>query len=208
LLLLGCATQPPPAAQSQTEKLRPGDANAPPSLRALPELSKDRSSQLHGGLTLAGQVFAAPLPPAPVDRSYEVLSEWVGDEVARWIDQRRDAVEETRFVFNASDPDPATRAIASAVIGLLQEDTAYQLSLIPQPKELDSEPEIAAMFHELVQAQTDPFQNAALTEYQQCAESGKDEGGPSLRFGRFCQQRHDRLLRVDAKQADAVAVKR
>jgi hypothetical protein len=207
LLVLGCATQPPPAAQSQPEKLLPGDTYAPPSLRALPELGSARSSQLHRALTMAGEAFAKPLPPAPVDRKYEALSEWVANDVARWIDQRRDALEETRFQFNSSDPEPATRVIVSAVIGLLQEDTAYQLSLIPQPRELDNEPEIAAMFHELVQGQVDPFQNAALTEYRQCTQSGDDQGGASLRFAHFCQQRYDRLVRVEAKQADALAVR-
>ena len=207
LLVLGCATQPPPAAQTQPEKFGPGDAQAPPSLRALPELGKDRSSQLHRALTMAGQVFAAPLPPAPIERSYAELSDWVDSDVARWIDLRRDAVEETRFQFNSSDSQPGTRVILSAVIGLLQEDTAYQLSLIPQPKELDNEPEIAALFRELVQGQTDPFQNAALSEYLQCVTGANEQGGPHLRFARFCQQRHDRLVRTETKQGDALAAK-
>ena len=208
LLVLGCATQPPPTAQTQHEKLRPGDANAPPSLRALPELGNERSSELHRGLTQAGQVFAAPLPPAPVERKYEALAQWVDSDVARWIDQRRDAVEETRFQLNSSDPEPATRVIVSAVIGLLLEDTAYQLSLIPQPQELDNEPEISAMFRELVKGQADPFQNAALTEYSQCAQAGNEQGGAQLRFASFCQQRHDRLMRVEAKQTNSLAATR
>jgi hypothetical protein len=188
-------------------KLLPGDPDAPPSLRALPELGDARSSQLHRALTMAGQVFAAPLPLAPSDRRYEVLADWVENDVARWIDGRRDALEETRFQFKAIDSEPATRVIANAVIGLLQEDTAYQLSLIPQPKELDNEPEIAAMFRELQQGQVEPFQNAALTEYGACVKSGEEEGGSSRRFAHFCRQRHDRLLRVEGKQAQAMASK-
>jgi hypothetical protein len=118
-----------------------------------------------------------------------------------------DARRWKRLAFSSSRAIRATQVIVSAVIGLLQEDTAYQLSLIPQPKELDNEPEIAAMFHELVRGQSDPFQNAALTEYLQCVKAGDDVGGPLLRFARFCQQRHDRLVRVEAKQAEAVAAK-
>src|SRR5262249_13134803 len=109
---------------------------------------------------------------------------------------------------NSSDPEPATRVIVSAVIGLLQEDTAYQLSLIPQPQELDNEPEISAMFRELVKGQADPFQNAALTEYSQCAQAGTEQGGPQLRFAKFGKQRHDRLVRVEGKQTDALAATR
>jgi hypothetical protein len=207
LLFLGCATQPAPTAQSRPEKLGPGDVTAPPSLRALPELGEARSSQLQRALSLAGQVFAAPLPPPPVERKYDALSAWVENDVAHWIAQRRDAVEETRFQFNSSDPEPATRVIVCAVIGLLHEDTAYQLALIPQPQELDNEPEIAAMFHELVHGQAEPFENAALTEYRQCKAAGEELGGASMRFAHFCQQRRDRLLRVEANQAEALAAK-
>ncbi|HKU40605.1 MAG TPA: hypothetical protein VJR89_20735 [Polyangiales bacterium] len=208
LLLLCCATHPAPAVSSQPEKLRPGDASAPPSLRALPELSKDRSERLHRGLTQAKQVFAAQLPAAPSERSYDVLSAWVESEVAHWIDARRDAVEETRFQFKSSAPEPATQVIASAVIGLLQEDTAHQLAQIPQPRELDNEPEIAALFHELVLGQADPFQRAALEEYESCAKAGDEEGGQLQRFAKFCKERHHRLAAAEAKQSQAMQAQR
>jgi len=200
LVVAGCAGSVPPDRQERIA-LRVGDATAPPSLQALPEIDKPRTKQLHRGLAQAGQVFASPLPAAPVDRVYIELAAWVEEDVANWVVTRRDAVEETRFQFASSaKADPTARVIATAVIGLLQEDTARSLSAIPVPVELDNEPEIAALFRELVDTQAAPFLQAAKAEYQRC-ETSADEAEDDLeRFARWCRARAERLQPTPAPQ--------
>jgi hypothetical protein len=197
VVIAGCAGSVS-ADRQERIAMRVGDATAPPSLRALPEIDKPRSKQLHRGLAQAGKVFGSPLPAAPADRVYIELAAWVEEDVANWVIARRDAVEETRFQFETSaKSDPTAQVIANAVVGLLQEDTARSLSAIPVPVELDSEPEIAALFRELVDTQAAPFLAAAKTEYQRC-ETGADDADGLERFARFCATRAERLLRPAA----------
>ena len=178
-----------------------GDPAAPPTLRALPEIDRARTKQLHRGLAQAGEVLASPLPAAPADRVYIELAAWVEEDVANWVVARRDAVEETRFQFSTSArSDAAARVIANAVIGLLQEDTARSLSAIPVPAELDSEPEIAALFRELVDTQAAPFLQAARSEYARCADVGED-AEEMERFVRWCTARAERLQQSPATES-------
>lgn len=193
MLLAGCAASQRPGADGLA--LRDGDASAPPSLAALPGLEPQDSQRWHRGLTLARQVFERALPPPPVDRSYASLSEWVEQDVAAWIAARRESMEEARFQFSSTTgATPDALVVRSAVVGLLQEDTAQTLATIPAPSELDSEPEIAELYRELVRVQSEPFIGAARGEYRACAELAEQEGGRQLeRFGEFCRSRFDRL---------------
>jgi hypothetical protein len=104
-------------------------------------------------------------------------------------------MDETRFQFSSTTGiDPDARVLRSAVVGLLQEDTAQALGAIPAPSELDSEPEIAELYRELVRVQSEPFIGAACAEYRACAEVAEEEGGSQLeRFGEFCRARFERL---------------
>ncbi len=205
LIAVGCASQPVAPAQQRAEALRLGDPVGPPSLRALPEISKARSEQLHRGLAQAGEVFASQLPAAPPDRAYIELAAWVEEEVAQWVIARRDGVDETRFQFDTSaHSDPAAHAVTNAVIGLLHEDTARSLARIPMPKELESEPEIAALFRELVDTQAAPFLHAARIAYGHCAEHADDADDD--RFERFCRARAEALERpLDAPPPQPLA---
>jgi hypothetical protein len=202
LLFAGCAGNQLPAARGSA--LRQGDATAPPSLAVLPALEPADSQRWHRGMTLAGQAFARGLPPPPADRSFAALSEWVEQDVATWIAARRESMDETRFQFGSNSGAGADAEILrSAVVGLLQEDTAQALASMPAPSELDSEPEIAELYRELVRVQSEPFVGAARGEYRTCADRAEEEGGTLTHFAAFCRARFERITPTATLQPTA-----
>ncbi|HEY2733931.1 MAG TPA: hypothetical protein VGI70_08100 [Polyangiales bacterium] len=194
LLIWACASSQPEDTESSA-KLRAGDPNGPPTIGALPEVARGSSTpRLQQGLSLARQVLDTRLPEPPLDHSYQVLQSWIDREVAPWVAKRRDGVDEARFQFGLEhDASVDEKVVGNAVLGILQEDTALALTHIPQPTELDTEPEVAAIFRDLVQTQVQPFQNAALVEYRDCASDASEEGAQLRRWANFCHGRLDRL---------------
>jgi hypothetical protein len=171
-----------------------------PTMLAKP---KGMAERTHGGFTMANTLFETKCPVAPVDRSYKSLSAWVQAEVAPWVEKRRDGVDDTRFQFAQSKPQtPSDQVVSAAVVGLLQEDTALTLQTIPQPAELDAEPEIAEMYRDVIRSQANPLLGAALTAYRDCANIGYREGGELERWAKFCHARYDRL-RADNKDLES-----
>ena len=193
-----CATTSP-EVEVRRAALEQGDGDAPPDFAALPDLTASQQSpRLQQGFSLARQVLGKSLPTPPDDRRYGPLQAWIDGTVAPWITARREAVDDTRFQF-ALDQGASNRdaAIARGVIGLLHENTALELSHIPSPLELETEPEIAEIFRELVATQAKPFVNAARSEYRKCAELAAAEGGELKRWANFCATRHDHLHPTD-----------
>jgi hypothetical protein len=134
------------------------------------------------------------LPEPPSDRSYQRLQTWIDQDVVPWVSARRESVDETRFEFGLEHgASTDERIVATAVLGLLQEDTALTLANIPSPAELDSEPEVAQMFRDLVRTQSQPFQSAALSEYHDCATRAYEQGQELRRWALFCHGRFDHL---------------
>jgi hypothetical protein len=197
-LLAACATTSSDSTAQAHSTLRSGDPNGPPTIGALPDVARAGTSpRVQQGLSMARQVLAARLPEPPADHSYAVLQAWIDHDVAPWVAARRDGVDEARFQFGLEHEVPVDeRVVANAVLGLLQEDTALALSHLPAPSELDSEPEIAQIFRELVQTQVQPFQSAALSQYRDCANSAHAEGQDLRRWATFCHARLDRLATV------------
>jgi hypothetical protein len=205
--MLACGSVRPEVGVHAVSLAR-GDSDGPPAFAALPDLgTSQQSPRMQQGFSLARQVLANGLPTPPDDRQYRQLQAWIDGTVAPWIAQRRDGVDETRFQFALDDGAASPEvAVARGVLGLMHENTALELSHIPSPAELDSEPEIAEMFHELVATQAKPFVNAAMGEYRKCAELAAAEGGELTRWARFCAARHEHLRRpVSAPEALAHA---
>jgi hypothetical protein len=195
--LSACATASPEIVASH-QALSLGDPAAPPGFAALPDIAHgQQSSRIVQGLSLARQVLATPLPSPPDDRHFAILQAWIDERVAPWVSARREGVDETRFQFGlqAAHAEPEESVIARGVVGLLEENTALELSQIPSPTELDTEPEIAEMFRDLVDTQAKPFRHAAVSEYRKCSELGSDGGDDAKRWGDFCRVRFQRLQR-------------
>jgi hypothetical protein len=189
---IGCGaavSPPPPAAQAP-----PGHPDAPPTLAALPELPSGVTDRMHQGILVARQTLDAPLPEPPGDRSFTSLQHWADTQVASWIAQRQSQMELTRArLLHEGAPSRRERVISHAVLALLHEDTARELADMPAPKELDSEREIAAMYHDLMRDQANTFATSALLELRQCANLAY-RGPANLRgFAGYCHARFDRL---------------
>jgi hypothetical protein len=194
--LSACATAGSDVETEHSAALRSGDPSGPPAIGVLPDVAKSSSSaRVQQGLSLARQVLETRLPDPPADHSYQVLKLWIDNKVAPWVAARRDSVDEARFQFGLAHEEASVdeRIVANAVIGLLQEDTAVSLTQIPAPTELDTEPEVAEIYRDLVQSQVQPFRDAALIEYRDCAKSANDEGRELHRWAVFCHGRGDRL---------------
>jgi hypothetical protein len=203
LLAASIACHASPRAQTPTPAALAGDVQAEPSLAVLPEMLRvppGMNERTHTAFTMASALFAAPCPVAPSDRSYAVLSAWVESAVTQWVERRRDGILETNSTFAHNTPQTASDAVvSSAVSGLLQEDTALALQNIPRPAELDSEPDIAVMFRDVVRAQARPFVGAALEAYRKCADAGEGGSDELGRWALFCRARFERLRNKDAQ---------
>jgi hypothetical protein len=203
LWLLGCASASPEVGLKHAE-LRHGDPDAAPEFAALPDVqTAQQSPRVLRGLSLARQVLARGLPVPPDDRRFSVLQSWIDQTVAPWVEARRDSLDETKFQFGVEVPaaTPATPAptegtIAWGVLGLLEENTASELTRIPAPAELDTEPEIADIFRELVSTQARPFRSAALSKYKKCYELGLHGGDELSDWTAFCGLRYERVHRA------------
>ncbi len=184
------------AGDAPATALHPGDPSAAPGLRALPELpaAAARDGATHQGLLLARETFGHALPDAPADRAYTSLQHWVDTEVASWIEQRRAQIDATRDRFAlGGDPGVVARIVRHAVIGMLHEDTALSLGRLPAPSELDDEPDIAAMYRDIVRSQADAFVGAALRELRDCANEAYRGPADMRPWAEFCHARFDHL---------------
>lgn len=194
LLLSACAAQGAEVT-AQRSALYRGDPSAAPAFAALPDITKaQQSTRVAQALSLVQHTLSGQLPTPPDDRRYEALQTWIDETVAPWISARRDSVDELRFQFDlAHNAVVSEQVIARGVIGLLQENTAQELSQIPLPSELDTEPEIADIFRDLVNTQAKPFRNAALAEYRQCDALAEPVNPDVQRWSEFCHVRAERL---------------
>jgi len=202
--LLGCAAASPEVGLKHAE-LRHGDPDAAPEFAALPDVQlAQQSPHVLRGLSVARQVLQRGLPTPPDDRRFSVLQSWIDQTVAPWVEARRDSLDETKFQFGvevpvataATTPAVAEGAIAWGVLGLLEENTAGELTRIPSPAELDTEPEIADIFRELVSTQARPFRSAALAKYKKCYELGLQGGEALSDWATFCGLRYERVHRA------------
>lgn len=201
--LLGCHTD---GAETTTpETLSLGDPDGEPRLKVLPSLARDASGRTHRtrhGILVAREGFKARMPATPDDTSYGALQQWVDKDVIAWVGVRNETLDSARYEFGLpKDASPGERIVAMAVIGLLQEDTARELSTIPAPSELDEEPEIAKIYREVIEAHARPFLSSALVRYRECANIAHDGPEDMRHWAGFCDARFQRIkLKLDTYQ--------
>jgi len=175
-------------------------------LPALPPGASGNTPRTHHGLLVVRETLDATMPRPPADRSYLSLKGWVDGEFALWLERRRQQVEQTRARFELeAAPNGSERAVSHAALGLIHEDTALSLGTIPAPSELDTEPEVAEMYRELVAVQVDTFLNTAANEFGDCANEAYRAGDDMRSWAQFCHARFDRLrenVRARREQAD------
>lgn len=198
LPLAGCATSGTPEAEtaSGSEAASSGGAEGA-VLGPLPPIERGSSAdtpRTHQGLLIARATLDAAMPEPPLDRSYAALQRWVDTDVVAWVERRRAQTQEVRERFELEgEPNESELAVSRAVIGVIHEDTARALRSIPAPAELETEPEIAAMYRDIVSVQADAFLNSALVEFRDCANGAYRAEDDMRPFALFCHERFDHL---------------
>lgn len=174
------------------------------ALPEMPEGATGNTARTHQGLLLARETFDAGFPAPPTDRAYASLQSWVDTTVVAWVERRRAMTEATRERFLLEgEPSEGERIVSHAVLGLIYEDTALSLSSIPSPSELDSEPDIAGMYQDIIRTQAESFVSSALLELRECADRAY-RGPPDMRpWATFCHARFDRLRDRNTPKAEA-----
>ena len=179
-------------AASQTTLERAGEASAPPSMECLPSATReaDFTEHMRFAWLLTEQSFEVVAPSAPPASARTVeLQDWTDVTLQPWLAQKTRLVEAARAELNvAAEEAHPQRTIAGALVALMYEDVARVIRRVPVPDELHSEPEIATVFREIIDAQARPYLDHARRAYRACALNSR--GHSELRnWMRFCQER-------------------
>lgn len=201
--MLVCSLCAACAGQSKKTTFYSGDAHGRASMEVLPSLDVP-DSELTPEMRMARLLSAESLeltPPAvPSDRSSAQLADWSDRELKDWLGEKQRRAEAAREELDrAAQQNHRQRILAGALVGLIYEDVARTLLRIPVPSELDSEPEIAATFHELMAKQAAPYLLHAKLAYDACA--GNAQGLSAMaHWSDFCSGRVEALPEGEASQ--------
>jgi hypothetical protein len=191
LLGAGCA-----AGQAKKNVYYAGDPRGRASIEVLPSLDvadSELTAEMRMARLLSAESLELNAPVAPGDRSAEQLSAWSDRELKEWLSEKQRRAEAARVELDrAALQNHRQRIVAGALVGLVYEDIARALLTIPVPSELDSEPEVAAMFRDLMANQAAPFLVHAELAYTACA--GNALGLDSMaHWSEFCERRNEGL---------------
>lgn len=188
-----------------------GDAHGHASIEALPSLDvadSELSDQMRMARMLSAESLELPAPAVPDDRSASNLTHWSDHELKSWVGTKLKRAEAARAELDrAAIENHRQRILAGALMGLVYEDVARTLLVLPIPRELESEPEIGAIFKELMEKQAAPYLFHARLAYAACA--GNAAGMSTLNhWSDFCSAREEGLPGASSEDQDSVAVAR
>jgi Tfp pilus assembly protein PilP len=192
LLGAGCA-----AGQANQKTVHyAGDARGRASMEALPSLDvpeNELTQEMRMARLLSAESLELTAPVAPPDRSAAQLSAWSDEELKDWLAEKQRRAEAARAELDrAAQQNHRQRIVAGALVGLVYEDIARALLTIPAPSELDTEPEVAVIFRELMTKQAAPFLVHAELAYAACAGNALGLDG-MLHWSEFCERRGEGL---------------
>ncbi|MFT3926252.1 MAG: hypothetical protein QM778_27145 [Myxococcales bacterium] len=173
-----------------------GDTQGPPRVEALPSLDVDDtalSKEMRMARMLSEESLNLPAPPLPSGRTAQDIQHWSEETLAPWLQSKQARAEAARAELDvAALQNQRQRIVAGALVGLVYEDVAQGLLRVPAPRELDSEPEVLAMYHDLLQQQAAPYLMHARLGYDACAANAH-----ALRslehWSAFCGERSSHL---------------
>ena len=176
---------------------------------AVPSLDvadSELSEQMRMARLLSAESLELPAPQVPVDKSAASLTRWSEHELKEWIGAKQKRAEQARAELDrAAVENHRQRIVAGALVGLVFEDVARSLLVLPVPSELEREPEIAAIFHELMVKQAEPYLMHARLAYAACA--GNAQGLATMsHWSDFCSGREESLPQANLESVGEVAV--
>lgn len=174
----------------------PGSVDAAPAISALPSTDCEPealSESMRFGWLLADESLGLPQPAMPPSREMHALKQWTSDVLKPWLERKSRTVEAARKELDeAAETSLRERIMAGALVGILYEDVALTLRRVPMPQGLENEPEIAAMYQDVIDFQASPFVEHARRAYYACAQNAINRG-PMHHWSAFCSGRVDRL---------------
>ena len=176
-----------------------GDPIADPSMEALPTRESSASEKMRFAWLLTAESFELRRPRRPPrGAAMRELEMWSEQELRAWLAQKNELVEAARAELNeAAEESHRQRVWAGALVGLMYEDMARVLLDVPVPRELETDPEIARVYREVVVAQARPYLDHARRAYHACELNGRRQNRSLTQWSRFCEERNARLPVVD-----------
>jgi hypothetical protein len=190
--LLGCMSSSPGHRRAYQE----GDPIGKPRVEALPSLdvgSEKLTPEMRMARLLSAESLNLAPPVQPRDTSTATIADWSDHELKAWMQKKHASAEAARKELDAAaTQNHRQRIMAGAMVGLVYEDVARTLLTLPVPAELVSEPEIAAMYVDILRTQAGPYLLQSRQAYAACA--GNAEQLLELRhWSSFCLSREDQL---------------
>jgi hypothetical protein len=181
-----------------------GDATGKPRVEALPSIDIEPSKltpEMRMARLLSAESLNLDPPVQPRDTSTATIAEWSDHELKTWMQTKHASAEAARVELDrAAVQNQRQRIMAGAMVGLVYEDLARTLLTLPVPAELASEPEIAAMYVDILRTQAGPYLLQARHAYTACA--GNAEQMPALHhWSEFCLSRENQLPASGVDQA-------
>lgn len=173
-----------------------GDVTGAPRVEALPSLDVDPgelTAEMRMARLLSAESLNLEQPPAPRDLSTAAMTAWSQQELEQWMRHKHRRAEEARRQLDlAAVQNQRQRIMAGALVGLVYEDVARALLALPTPRELISEPEIAAMYGEVLRGQAAPYLREAEMAYAACSGNAEQEARLA-HWSSFCAARKEQL---------------
>ena len=192
-LTASCASSAP---QAGPRTFQSGDAVARPSLEALPSLDVTRSEltpEMRMATLLSAECLNLEPPSPPNETSTAAIAAWSDAELKAWMREKHTRAEAARKELDrAAEQNHRQRVMAGALVGLVYEDFARTLLSLPVPAELSSEPEISAMYVDLLRTQAMPYLLQAHQAYVACSGNA-EQLNPLRHWSSFCERREERL---------------
>lgn len=204
LILLGCGV---PAMRGG--ELYAGRPTGEPSLEILPDpdiVDEALTPTMREALELAGESFRLGDPPPPPDRRAMELMAWSNQALRPWLERKSQAVHLARRALDqAAEENHRQRIIGGAVVGMLYEDLAAVIRSVPEPTDLQDEPEILAIYGQLLESQARPYLQNARQAYRACALNAA-EPRSMHHWAEFCWHREGRLEMLDPLESGETRV--
>jgi hypothetical protein len=197
--MVGCLS----SSAGNNRAYQEGDAIGKPRVEALPSIDIEPSKltpEMRMARLLSAESLNLDPPVQPRDTSTATIAEWSDHELRAWMQAKHASAEAARVELDrAAVQNQRQRIMAGALVGLVYEDVARTLLSLPVPAELVSEPEIAAMYVDILRTQAGPYLFQARHAYTACA--GNAEQLPALRhWSEFCLSREAQLPASDGQQ--------
>jgi hypothetical protein len=193
LTTVGCAGA---VARGKRHRYQEGDALGAPRVEALPSLDVAESTltpEMRMARLLSAECLNLDPPTRPVETTSAAMEHWSDAELKAWMQHKHASAEAARKELDlAATQNHRQRIMAGAMVGLVYEDVARNLLALPTPSELSSEPDIAAMYVDLLRTQATPYLVQARQAYTACA--GNAAQLSELRhWSDFCLSREEQL---------------